>query len=288
MVVEKYTVPALARAFDILDMLAMSSVGLTKMEIAQSVRIPYSTAFNLLNTMQKHGYVRREDDTGKYYLGLKLLSLGSVPVKDSGLRDTAAPVLEELVRRSKLTAHLAILDRGEAIYIDRKEPSGFVKINSWIGKRNYVHTSAVGKALIAYRPPGEVDLIWKEGLPKRTSRTITSLKKLKAELAEVVRRGYALDLEEDELGGRCLAAPVLDACGSVIAAVGISGVASQAPDERLARLGELVIAQANEISRRLGWSELRNAAVNGLKTAARRRQPAARRHKQNTIHAKRA
>src|SRR5580704_16393234 len=112
--VEKYSVPALARAFEILDMLAMSSVGLTKMDIARSVGIPYSTAFNLLNTMQQHGYVRREA-TGKYYLGLKLLSLGCVPVKDIGLRDTAAPVLEELVRRSELTAHLAILDRGEAI-----------------------------------------------------------------------------------------------------------------------------------------------------------------------------
>jgi DNA-binding IclR family transcriptional regulator len=243
------------------------------------VRIPYSTAFNLLNTMQKHGYVRREGATGKYYLGLKLLSLGCVPVKDIGLRDTAAPVLEELVRRSKMTAHLAILDRGEAVYIDKKEPSGFMKINSWIGKRNYVHTSAVGKALIAFRTPQEVEQTWKEGLPKRTSRTITSLKKLKAELAEVVRRGYALDLEEDELGGRCLAAPILDSGGSVIAAVGISGVAAQAPDERLPILGELILAQANEISKRLGWSASRKAASSAVRTVLAQDKSAARRPK---------
>ncbi len=124
-------------------MLAMSSVGLNKMEIARSVGIPYSTAFNLLNTMEAHGYVRK--DEAKYYIGLKLLSLGSVPMRDIGFRENAAPVLEELVKQLDFTAHLAILDRGEAVYIDKKEPSGFLKINSWIGKRNYVHTSAVGK-----------------------------------------------------------------------------------------------------------------------------------------------
>jgi DNA-binding IclR family transcriptional regulator len=263
-IVEKYTVPSLARAFEILDLLAMSSVGLNKTEIARSVRIPYSTAFNLLNTMQQHGYVRKDDSTGRYYLGLKLLSLGSVPVKDIGLRDTAAPILEELVRLTDLTAHLAILDRGEAVYIDKKEPTGFLKINSWIGKRNFVHTSAVGKSLIAYRSTEEVEDVWKQGLPKRTGRTITSLKRLKADLVGVVERGYAIDLEEDELGGRCLAAPVFDKSGLVVAAIGVSGVASQAPDKRLPELGELVRARALEVSRRLGWSNARAGASNGL------------------------
>jgi DNA-binding IclR family transcriptional regulator len=282
--VEKYTVPALARAFEILDMLAMSSVGLNKMEIARSVGIPYSTAFNLLNTMEAHGYVRKEEGPGKYYIGLKLLSLGSVPVRDIGFRDTAAPVLEELVKQLDLTAHLAILDRGEAVYIDKKEPSGFLKINSWIGKRNYVHTSAVGKALIAYRGAAEIEELWKKGMPKRTRRTITSLRKLKAELAEVVQRGYAVDLEEDEVGGRCLAAPIFDASGAVIAAIGISAIASQAPDERLPQLGEILREQATEISKRLGCSEHRRPAVNGTRALAAR----AGKQRFKTVQARRA
>jgi IclR family acetate operon transcriptional repressor len=266
--VKKYSVPALARAFEILDMLAMSSVGLNKMEIARSVGIPYSTAFNLLNTMEAHGYVRK--DEAKYYIGLKLLSLGSVPMRDIGFRENAAPVLEELVKQLDFTAHLAILDRGEAVYIDKKEPSGFLKINSWVGKRNYVHTSAVGKALIAYRGAAEIEELWKQGMPKRTSRTITSLKKLKAELAQVVQHGYAVDLEEDEVGGRCLAAPIFDASGVVIAAIGISAIASQAPDERLPLLGEILRQRAAEISRRLGCSEQRRPAPHSPRTAATR------------------
>ena len=264
--------PSLARAFQILDMLAMSSVGLNKMEIARGVGIPYSTAFNLLNTMEAYGYVRKAESTSKYYIGLKLLSLGSVPVRDIGLRDTAAPVLEELVKELGFTAHLAILDRGEAVYIDKKEPTGFVKINSWIGKRNYVHTSAVGKALIAHRAAVEVEEIWKNGLPKRTSRTITSLKRFKSELAEVVQRGYAIDLEEDEVGGRCLAAPVFNASNVVIAAIGVSAIASQVADESLPILGELLCRRANEISRRLGWSEARKLSLNGSHTSTHRRR----------------
>jgi DNA-binding IclR family transcriptional regulator len=250
---DKYVVPSLARAFEILDMLSMSSVGRPKMDLARELGIPYSTAFNLLNTMERYGYVRK-DEAGKYFLGLKLLSLGNIQIKDVSLREVAAPALEELVRGTELTAHLAVLECGEAVYIDKKEPSGFLKINSWIGKRNYVHTSAVGKALIAWRPQGEVEEIWKKGLPKRTAKTITSLRQLKAELAATRARGFAIDSEEDEVGGRCVAAPVFNASGSVVASIGVSGIVQQIRNERLSKLGELLRSHAAQISSRLGYS----------------------------------
>jgi DNA-binding IclR family transcriptional regulator len=251
--VSKYSVPALARAFEILEILSMSSVGLTKMDIARQVKIPYSTAFNLLNTMEQHGYVRKDQGSGRYYLGLKLLSLGNIQIKDVSLRDMAAPALEELVRRTGLTAHLAILDRGEAVYIDKKEPEGFLKINSWIGKRNYVHTSAVGKALVAGMDLTQVQHIWDSGLPKRTPHTVASWKKLKSELAAARKCGYAIDKEEDEIGGRCVAAPIVNGTGLAVAAIGLSGIVSQIPDERIPLLGEMLRSAAEVISTRLGY-----------------------------------
>lgn len=251
---DKYLVPSLARSFEILDILSMSSVGLTKMEIARQVGIPYSTAFNLLNTMEQYGYVRKDEGAGKYFLGLRLLSLGNIQMKDFSVRELAGPVLEDLVRATQLTAHLAVLDRGEAVYIDKKEPAGFLRINSWVGKRNYVHTSAVGKALIAWRPPEEVEEIWKRGLPKRTANTLTSLKKFKAELAAIRARGFAVDREEDEVGGRCVAAPIFDASGTVVASIGVSGIVQQIPDRRIGPLGELLRSRAEELSSRLGFS----------------------------------
>ncbi|HWB97661.1 MAG TPA: IclR family transcriptional regulator [Bryobacteraceae bacterium] len=258
---ERYTVPSLARAFEMLDMLSMSSVGLTKMEIARQIGIPYSTAFNILTTMEHHGYVRKDEASGRYYLGLKLLSFGNIGIKDVSLRDIAAPVLEDLVRKTGLTAHLAILDRGEAVYIDKKEPDGFLKINSWVGKRNYVHTSAVGKALIATSDIEELRHLWNAGLPRRTANTITSWKRFKAELIAVRKQGYAVDREEDELGGRCVSAPVLDAQGMAVAAVGLSGIVSQLPEERIPGLGEALRSATSVISSRLGHNAV--PPVNG-------------------------
>jgi len=231
----------------------MSSVGLTKTEIARKVHVPYSTAFNILATMEDYGYVRRDDATARYHLGLKLLSYSNVGVKDGNLRDVAAPVLEQLVRETGLTVHLAILDRGEAVYIDKKEPDGFLKINSWLGKRNYVHTSAVGKALVAGAEVKELRRIWTSGLPRRTANTVTTWKGFQEELLETRKRGYAVDREEDELGGRCVAAPVRNSRGAAIASIGVSGVVSQISDSRIVELGQLLRLAARDIEFRLGY-----------------------------------
>ena len=249
---QRYSVPALVRAFQIIDILAMSSVGLTKMEIASKLHLPYSSVFNILSTMEHYGYVRQAPP-GKFNMGLKLLSLGSIPNRDLGLRDTVAPLLEQVVHETGLTGHLAILDRGEAVYIDKKEAGGFIKINSWIGKRNYVHSSAVGKVLMAYQPKPDLELLLKKDLSKRTPKTITNSKKLQEELNRIRRYGYAVDDEEDELGGRCVAAAVLDASGSVVAAMGLSGVTQQIPDDRLPELGEAIRKCASQASARLGY-----------------------------------
>jgi DNA-binding IclR family transcriptional regulator len=264
---EKYSVPALARAFEILDILSMSSVGLTKMDVAKHVKIPYSTVFNLLNTMENYGYVRKDQGSGRYYLGLKLLSLGSIQIRDVNLREMAAPALAELVRKTSLTAHLAILDRGEAIYIDKKEPEGFLKINSWVGKRNYIHTSAVGKALVADMDWADVQQIWEAGLPKRTNNTVSSWKKFKAELATVRTLGYAIDKEEDEVGGRCVAAPIFDSSGRSAAAIGLSGIVSQVPDDRIPLLGNLVRSAADVISTRLGFRSIKGRSSEDMTIA---------------------
>ena len=249
---KKYKVPAVERAFQIIDMLAMSSIGLTKTDIASKLEIPYSTAFNLLNTMEEHGYARKDEASGKYYLGFRFLSLANAQKSNLSLRQIAAPVLENLVAETGITAHLAILERGEAIYIDKYEAVGFFKINTWVGKRNYVHTSAIGKALIAELPAQQLREIWDQGLPKRTAKSITSFERLQTALRATRKKGWAIDDEEDEVGGRCVAAPVRDAAGQVIAAIGISGAAAQLPDSRLAALGRTVKAAAAEISACLG------------------------------------
>jgi DNA-binding IclR family transcriptional regulator len=151
-----------------------------------------------------------------------------------------------------MTSHLAVLDQGEAVYVEKVEASGFFKVNTWVGRRMFVHSTSVGKVLVAWMPRPEVEAILREkGLKKRTPRTITSQGRFFAELERVRAHGYAVDDEENSLGARCVAAPVFDLLGGVEFALGISGTVSQMDDDTLPRVVEHLKDTARRISRQI-------------------------------------
>src|SRR5262249_11845934 len=140
----------------------------------------------------------------------------------------AAPHLQDLMRRTQLTVHMAVLTEHEAVLIGKLDPFEGMPKATWIGKRMDVNCTGLGKALIAYLPEPELDrIIRTHGLPRHNENTIHSPKKLKENLARVVRLGYALDDEEDELGLRCIGVPILNASGRAIAAVSVAGTSSE-------------------------------------------------------------
>jgi DNA-binding IclR family transcriptional regulator len=252
----KYRVPAVQRAFAILDTLSESSFGLTVRELSQLHKLPYSTCFYLLETMRQCGYVERDEDSKKYSLGYKLLFMGGGGVSQGSpdLRSTAAPILAELVESTRLTGHIAVLDRDEAIYIEKFESPGFIRLHTWVGKRNCLHSSAVGKALIVHLPESEVrQLLPAAKLTRRTDRTITTLEGLLEDLALSRQRGYTIDDVEDEYEGRGVAAPVFSAEGRVVGSIGLAGSISQIRREDLEPLGEAIRSTAQKISVRLGY-----------------------------------
>ncbi len=178
--------------------------------------IPYSTAFYLLETMRECGYAQRNEDSKKYRLGHKALGFreGNVANYLLDLRTIARPVMEELSELTGLTLHLAILERDEAVYIEKVEPRGYVRLYTWIGKRNSLHCTAVGKALLMCLTEDEVRAICKAGtLIRRTERTIVSVDTLLTELRYSAERGYAIDDIEDEPEGRAVAAPIIQRSG---------------------------------------------------------------------------
>src|SRR5215467_58440 len=208
-----YQVPALKRAFAILDTLNHTSFGLTVQEVSQQHAIPYSTAFYLLETMRECGYAERSEDSKKYRLGHKTLSFRESKATRGllDLRTIARPVMEELTELTELTTHLAILDRDEAVYIEKVEPKGFIRLYTWIGKRNSVHCTAVGKALLMYLAEPDVRRICQPAtMVRRTERTITSLDVLIPELRNTAERGYTIDDAEDEREGRGVAAAIFE------------------------------------------------------------------------------
>lgn len=243
---------AVERALSILEAAALRRDGLTNSEISRKLDIPKSSASYILRTLEHRGYLRRDAETGRYRLGLKILSLGRDVQAGLDLGDVALPWMRALVDRTHLTAHLAVLDHGEAVYVEKVDAPGFFKVNTWVGRRMFVHSTSVGKVLVAWRPKSEVEAILRQhGLKKRTPKTFTSMARFFAELDKVREQGYAVDDEENSLGARCVGAPVFDPLGRVEAALGLSGTVTQLDEDSLLRIAEAVRDAARKISRHL-------------------------------------
>lgn len=252
---------AVERALNILEAAAHRREGLTNSEISRKLGIPKSSASYILRTMERRGYLRRDGETGKYRLGLKILSLGGDAQANLDIADVALPFMRALEEKIHMTVHLAVLDQGEAVYIEKVEAPGFFKVNTWVGRRMFLHSTSVGKCLLAWLPKQEVEAIVKQqGLKKRTPKTITTMTRLFADLERVKGEGYAMDDEENSLGARCLGAPVFDVTGKVVAALGASGTLTQVDEASMPRLAEALKETARRISRQLQRSGAAGAA----------------------------
>ncbi len=252
---------AVERALSILENVAHRRDGLTNSEISRKLAIPKSSASYILRTLERRGYLRRDSGTGRYKLGLKILSLGGDAQSNLDIADIALPFMRSLGERVHLTVHLAVLDQGEAVYIEKVEAPGFFKVNTWVGRRMFLHSTSVGKALLAWLPKQEIEVIVRQqGMKKRTPKTINTMTRLLADLDLARDQGYAVDDEENSLGARCLGAPIFDGTGNVTAALGVSGTLTQMDEENLPRIVEVLKETARRISRQLMRSGAAGAA----------------------------
>ncbi len=243
---------AVERALNILEAASQRREGLTNSEISRRLGIPKSSASYILRTLERRGYLRRDTETGRYRLGLKLLSLGGETQAGLDIAEVALPFMRGLVERLGMTCHLAVVDQNEAVYIEKVEAPGFFKVNTWVGRRMFLHSTSVGKALLAWMPRAERDtLLHNCDFKRRTPKTITSHARLVAELERVHQQGYAVDDEENSLGARCIAAPVFDALGNVVAALGVSGTLTQMDSAKMTRVEDALKDTARRVSRQL-------------------------------------
>lgn len=246
-------VQAVDRALAILETLKAAGEALGVTELGARVGLHKSTVYRLLATLARHGYVQQDPATERYSLGLKLVELGTAVLDHLELRELARPYLKRLMEASQEVAHLVVLQDGDVVYIDKVECPGPVKMYSQLGRRAPAHATAVGKALLAFLPPAQVEAILARGLPRLTPHTITDPERLRTELHLVRERGYAVDNEENELGIRCVAGPIFNHTGQVVAAFSISGLAMRLTVPRLEGLAGLVCRTSQEISARLGY-----------------------------------
>lgn len=250
------TVPALERGLAILELVAKSRNGLTFSQVYRRLdEVPKSSIHCLLVTFERLGYLQRLESSGRYVAGLNLVRIATMASYGITLRQKAGPLLSELAQRTLLTAHLAVLESNEALLIAKVEPSTTPSVATWVGKRIDYHCTSLGKALIAWMTDEEIGRLVKERhMLRHNENTISTLARLKEDLMRTRRVGYSVDDEEEEIGIRCVGAPVLGASGKVEAAVSVSGTVDQIRTEDLPRMGSLVQEAAFEMSRRLGWT----------------------------------
>ncbi|GAW93780.1 IclR family transcriptional regulator [Calderihabitans maritimus] len=252
---ERYTIRSIDRAIDILFCFTKDGSEFSITELAKLLKLHKSTVHRLVITMASRGLLERNPQNGKYRLGLKILELGSLVADRMDLRQRAREFLEELSARYRETVHLVVRDQNEAIYIDKVEPPDAVVRYSRVGKRLPLYCTAVGKVLLAGLPPERVvEIVDTLDLNPLTERTITSRERLVEEVELVRRQGYALDNEELEPGLRCVAAPIWDHRGRVIAACSISGSASRINNQRMEKLIKAVKRTALAISQHMGYT----------------------------------
>ena len=254
---ERYRVQSVERAFQLLEALAAAGPeGSTLTDLAKSISVSKSTAYAILQTMLGGGFVA---DIGvgltrRYRLGMALARLGDIVVSQIALRDVALPVLHELARETRLTARVAVLDEPYAVVIARVDaPDSSVRFAANLGKREHVHCSAVGKAMLAALGRDAArTILAAAGMPGKTPHTITDEETLLNELDAVAQRGYAVDDEEDVEGVFCVGVAVHDHTARCVGAVSVTGIKRDLPSWQVALLGTKVGEHAVRISALLG------------------------------------
>jgi len=226
----RYRIQAVERVGAILDVFTSEEPELGVTEIAERTGLHKSTAHRFLVNLESVGLLERDPRTQRYRLGLRMFEMGGIVLAQMSLWDEALPFLERLVAESGETGHLAVLERGEAIYIEKVEARRALRIPSAMGRGYPAHATSLGKVLLS-------------DLGEDAVREITGA------------HGFAVDDEEYDEGLRCVGAPIRDHTGRVVAALGIGGPVTRVTPERVEELARLVMDAADGLSRRLGASQ---------------------------------
>jgi IclR family transcriptional regulator, KDG regulon repressor len=247
-------VQVLDRALDIIELLSVERDGLGVTEIGVRLDLHKSTVHRLLSALAGRGYIERDDNRGAYRLGLKFIEIGSLRLNQLELKTEASPYLRRLADAAGQPVHLAILRGLDAVYIEKIDPVASIRMYSQIGKRIPVYCSALGKCLLSGLGKDELEsALAGIEFTRFTAKTKTTVGDVRADIESAKWRGWGIDDEEHEDGIRCVAAPVRDYTGRIIAAVSVSGDRRIIAADRDAETAGVVMGTAAEISKRMGY-----------------------------------
>ncbi|MEZ5811537.1 MAG: IclR family transcriptional regulator [Rhizobiaceae bacterium] len=246
------TVQALDRGLTLMKELARSR-GLTLTDLSGRLDMAPSSAHRILSTLQKQGFADLDDISQEWSVGIEAFRVGSAFLVRTNLVEASIRQMRRLMEETGETANLAIADGGDVVFISQVETHNPIRAFYRPGSRSPMHSSGIGKALLANAPRAEVErLVHRTGLVRHTERTCATPEALFADLDEIRRRGWSLDNEERYDGMRCVAATIFNAYGEAVAGISVSGPTVRFPDEALDGIGDKVCRAADEVTRLIG------------------------------------
>ena len=247
-------VQSIDRIFLIMELLSMHPKGISLTEICSATSLPKGTVSRMLSALISHGYAVQEIDTKRYRLTMRLFEIGSRVAGSTNILSVARPHLERLSNLSAEAVHLVSRVKDDVIYLYKEEASNsIVRMSSFVGLRNPMYCTGVGKSILAFLPDEEIQAIWQRTDPVRfTPQTIITFSALEREIAQIRKQGYAIDNEEHEVGVRCIAAPILDFNANPVAAISLSAPASRMDAAAIEKYAPLILETAANISKYFG------------------------------------
>jgi IclR family KDG regulon transcriptional repressor len=250
---DRKTSSTVKKAFQILFMIQRNGrEGVSFAEVAEEFGISKSTAHRYLTTLEEISVIHR-DERDRFHFGYRLVELTGAYLSNNDLRTESHELIHELSSQTQETIHLAIPTDQGIVYIDRVDSTHSIRMASQIGSVVPYHSTALGKAIMANYSPVKIEEIIQHGLPQKTSHTITSPDQLLAEIEQIRLHGFSIDNEENEIGVRCVGAPIFDYSKTVIGAISISGPIIRMDKKRCLDLGPLIRETGLKISARMGY-----------------------------------
>jgi DNA-binding IclR family transcriptional regulator len=260
---DRYLINSILRASNVLRCFSKEGSHFKISELARQLHLDRSTTYRILLSLEKCGFVEKDEKTGEYSLGMTAFEIGNAFLRQMDFVKLSKPILEDLALKAQETVHLAVLSDSEIVYVDKADSPRTLGVMSKIGQRAPVYCTALGKVLLAHQSKEEINRIIQKIRPKPyTKSTIISKKGLTEELKEIREKGYALDRREYEEEVECIAAPIRDHLGNVIAALSVSG-----PQRKIGTPNEIhfvsqVVEAATLVSSKMGYGEKNIGFVN--------------------------
>ena len=244
----RYVVTPVHKSMQLLDVLVAGKGPMTLSDLASCTALPKTTAFRYLYTLRASGFVNYDERTEHYAIGPRVAVPAPLPDRAERIREIAQPTLRRLQRQFNETVNLGLRDGQHIVYIDMLGSTRLLHAEAKIGKRDPLHSTALGKAILLTLGSSEMERSVPRRMLARTPHTITNRERFLDDLVRSAERNYALDMEENEIGARCVAAAICPpGSGAAIAAISISGPSQLMTPETLDRMGRALASTARSI-----------------------------------------